>query len=316
MTRPTFKRQIFAPPPFTVAFITDPHLEWNPRPEHLVTAFEAIEAHVPRPVVTIVGGDCNGDQLIPWMAANGFDVPALVVPGNWDANQTPNDLGPIDSDPFSNFRVAYSQLFGPNDFYCYDIEGRLRIIVCQNNSPHYFEGRDTYGNCNPQTPVDYSGWTDPDSDQRIWLNARVAEWDGDLIIATHRPGWGPHVHDTRPLHPCTDAWRIPIQASAGKTCVLAGGDVHVGYHCRVNDFGCSFDVICGCGGYFNRAVVEGVQPYEWASGFVTNNHKVHVHFLTYRAASVDLETIEISDDDPVGSLIYESPIYPVTGGAD
>ncbi|MCA9726063.1 MAG: metallophosphoesterase [Candidatus Eisenbacteria bacterium] len=312
----------FAPTYPTFALISDWH-QPTAGPEadaHQRRACELIEDRAPAAVL------CSGDALLnaePYtlldFLAGELTVPIYIAPGNHDTTSPPSvPYGTVADDPHAALKAAFPQIYGANDWGMLTIEG-VRIYFCSNNSPHISSaGEDTYRNCNPpgnQTGnPERSGWSDPESDQRQWLNVACEAWAGQhVLLITHRPHYAPFSSDIRPLHPCVQALEIPVQASVGKTFLHLGADIHVASHCRVSAFGCEFSTLTLRGGYFNRAVDPIIETL-WDAG-TDHQHEVDVAFLSYEFGAAQLEVWTCSDEYPDGILAHSATILPVTGGA-
>lgn len=298
--------------------IADPHLGQTNHVARVQTCLDWGLAQTPAPMAIYDAGDSNHAEMAALLAS---EYPAFAgayrkVLGNHDSDY-PIDCpsGTVSANPFAG-TIAALPYFGGNEWWSHDMRTlddratHVRVVGLQNNSPSWNPiGVDNYYNCNPpgvqnELNHDHTGLTDPNSAQRIFLEAAIQTAPDWCIVLAHR-GWltardehpRPLAHDTEFLLAYFEAWGVSLVAS---------GDIHVGSYTRAP--GKKLRHLCLSGGYATRAVVDTAVPEGsilWASGAsVMNSGLCQIAYLNINNDSVALHIFECSDANPEGGVVY------------
>ncbi len=296
-------------------FITDTHVGQSIYTHHVRTVCDLARADAGQIEAVIHAGDgneCPTASFIEWWHdPEGGGAPAseqvYFTLGNHDTETDPGTPAP--SDPFVTARSRYPW-FAPGESWYRASVGGVSIYSFLNTTDALSpSGNSCYPNCNPPGEYsalnpDWSGILDPESPQRQWLAAELAQDTHPWRIAVmHRPAWAPFGGTMRPVHTAMQA----LIESCGFSLAL-GGDIHIGSVCGPFS-GCYSLTLAG--GFVVRQVdLEAFPglPVLWSSGGGGSTGLAHAALLSFSDDAVLVRIYEASNYYAAGSLVYTATL--------
>lgn len=301
-------------------FITDSHCGQSMNLDNVRTAVDLARAAAQGPIEgTIHGGDGNENPTDSfqawWRDPEGGGAPEseklIQAAGNWDTETAPGEGAA--ADPFATWRSR--------QWWCTEREwGRVSvdgvsIYLLNDLSDLLYGGASCYDNCNPPGDYntcnpDWSGILDPNSAQRQWLAAELAQDEHPFKVAVlHRPPWAPFSGPQRPVHTAARA----VLLGCGFSLVL-GGDIHIGSltgPLETNGLYC----LTLAGGYVVRAVDLNAYPGEpvlWSQGGAHASGLAHCALLSFVEDTIYLRIYAASNANPTGGQVFAA-VLPRNG---
>lgn len=297
-------------------FITDTHVGQSVNLGNMRTVVDLARAEGAIEGV-IHGGDGNETPLVSfldwWRDPEGGGAPAseklIMAAGNHDTATVPGSGAT--EDPFSAWR-SRQWWCGSREWGRVSV-GPVSFYVLNDLTDALDAGTSCYDNCNPpgehnELNPDWSGITDPESEQRLWLAAELAAdttpWKVGVM---HRPAWGPFSAARRPIH-------TAIQGLIQSCCfsLALSGDLHGGALCGPFS-GCWS--LTQAGGYYIRPVdldaFPGL-PVVWSSSTAQNNSGLaHCARISFGEETASIRIFEASNANLTGGLVFAQTIERV-----
>jgi len=298
-------------------FITDTHVGQSIYLHHMRTVVDHARAAAGGSIEAVIhggdGNECPAASFLDWWHdPEGGGAPSseqvLFTLGNHDTETDPGE--PAVSDPFATARSRYPWFAGTDNWYRVSIGGISVYSLLTTSDVLSPSGSSCYPNCNPPGELfalnpDHSGILDPESPQRQWIAAELAQDTHPWKIAVmHRPAWAPFSGQMRPVHTALQA----LLESCGFSLAL-GGDIHIGSLC--GPLGGGLHSLTLAGGYVVRQVDLDAfpdLPVLWSSGGGGSTGLSHAALLSFSEESVLLRIWEASNYYPAGSLVHTATL--------